>query len=126
MKSFKFNNEELFLDIGTYNVGKGLAILCGTVDEPFTDVTINLPGMYLSSIDKAYIDPMCEYCGLYQTLIDLGIIKEVVKEKVSYNMGKYDLVRFDMDKLKEYDPEGLEEYLKENGYDKDISLNPSI
>ena len=41
-------------------------------------------------------------------------------------MGKYDLVKFDMNKLKEFDPKGYEEYLNEIGYDEDISFNPSI
>ena len=34
--------------------------------------------------------------------------------KVNYNMGKYDFIVFDMKKLKECDPVGMEQYLKEN------------
>lgn len=85
-----------------------------------------MPELYLDSIDEAFIDPMCKDCGLYQALVDNGVINEVIREKVPYNMGKYDLVRFDMNKLKEFDPKGYEEYLNEIGYDEDVSFNPSI
>ena len=37
------------------------------------------------------------------------IIKEVITT-VDYNMGKYDLVVFDIEKLKEYDPIGVKKY----------------
>lgn len=126
IKSIKLNDEELFLEIGTYQYGKRLAVLCNTVDESFSDVTVNLPELYLDSVDEAFIDLMCKDCGLYQALIDNGVINEVIREKVPYNMGKYDLVRFDMNKLKEFDPKGYEEYLNEIGYDEDVSFNPSI
>ena len=126
VKNFKFKDYELFFEIGTYTYNNRLAVLCHTEDEPFSDITINLPEIHLNSIDEACIDPMCKDCGLYQALIDNGVINEVIREKVPYNMGKYDLVRFDMNKLKEFDPKGYEEYLNEIGYDEDISLNPSI
>ena len=31
---------------------------------------------------------------------------------VNYNIGKYDMVVFDIEKLKEYDPTGVKEYQK--------------
>ena len=40
-----------------------------------------------------------------------GIIKESYGF-IRYNMGSYEKVRFDLDKIKEYDPEGLKEYLE--------------
>lgn len=40
-------------------------------------------------------------------------------------MGHYNLVRFNMEKLKEYDPKGYEEFLNEIGYNEDIH-KPSI
>lgn len=126
MKSIKLNNKEVFLEIGTYAYGNRLAILSNTVDEPYSDVTINLPELDLNTKDEAFIDSMCKDCGLYQALIDNGVIKEVVKEKVPYNMGRYDLVRFDLDKLREYDPKGYEEFLNEIGYDKNNSFDINI
>ena len=126
MKSFKFKNQDLFLEIGTYAYNNYLAVMCNTADEPYGVITINLPGMYLESKDEAFIDPINKDCGLLQTLIDEGIIKKVIKKNVQYNMGKYDLVKFDMDKLKEYDPKGYAKYLKDINYDEDISIKPSI
>ena len=47
--------------------------------------------------------------GLEKALIEKGIIKEV-QGTHKYNYGEYDLVTFDLEKLKEYDPDGVEKY----------------
>ena len=126
IKSFKFKNQDLFLEIGSYTYSNNLAVMCNTADDLYGVITINLPGMYLESKDEAFIDPINKDCGLLQKLIDEGIVKKVIKKNVQYNMGKYDLVQFNMDKLKEYDPKGYERFLKEIGFDEDISFKPSI
>lgn len=123
MKSINLHDKEVFLKIGAYAYSDRLAILSNTVDGIYSNVTVNLPELYLDSINEAFIDSMCKDCGLYQALIDNGIIKEVIKEKVPYNMGRYDLVKFDMDKLREYDPKGYETFLNELGYSDPFSLN---
>lgn len=122
VKNFKFKDYELFFEIGTYTYNNRLAVLCHTEDEPFSDITINLPEIHLNSIDEACIDPINKDVGLYQALIDEGVIKEVIKENIQYNMGHYDLVKFDMNKLKEYDPKGYEEYLTNISYNRDMSM----
>lgn len=125
IKSLKFKDYELFFEINSYQSNNRLAVFCYTKDEPFSDVTVNLPNTYISSYDEGFIDPINKDVGLYQSLIDKGIIKEVIKENVTYNMEQYSLVKFDMDKLKEYDPKGFEEYIKSINYSKDVS-SPSI
>ena len=126
IKSLNFKDEELYFEINNYSYNNRLAILCYTEDEPFSDITINLPNESINSYDEGFIDPINKDCGLYQELINCGIIKEVIKENVSYNRGKYDLVKFDMNVLKEYDPKGYENYLSLIGYEEDMSFKPSI
>lgn len=50
---------------------------------------------------------------------ELGIIAESYGF-IPYNYGTYEYVRFDLDKLKEYDPKGVDEYYKLHKKDKDI------
>ena len=127
MKKLKFGDEVLYFKINTYLHNNRLAVSCYTQDdEPFSDITINLPDTFHNYIDEAFIDPINKDCGLYQVLIDKGIIKEVIKENVQYNMGHYDLVRFNLDKLKEYDPKGYTEYLNTIGFEEQISRFPKI
>ena len=75
-------------------------------------VTINLSGLSVNK-NEGFIESNTKDSGLEQKLIDEGIIKKV-KRTVKYNMGKYDLVVFDMEKLKEFDPSGVKEYQEEN------------
>lgn len=127
MKKLNLNGEILTLEIGTYRANNHLAVISHCEDgEPFSDVTINLAGTFRNYIDEAFIDPINKDCGLYQLLINKGIIKEVLKENVQYNMGHYDLVRFDLDKLKEYDPKGYERYLNTIGFEEEITRFPKI
>lgn len=126
IKSFKFKNKKLFLEIGSYAYSNNLAIMCYTADDLYGDITINLPGMYLNSKDEAFIDPINKDSGLLQKLIDEGIIQKVIKKNVQYNMGKYDLVKFNMNKLKEYDPKGCERFLQEIDFAENISFKSTI
>ena len=111
-KVLKFKDNELFLQVSQYRNNGNLAILAYTREEPYGDITINLSGF---SVDKGegFIDALTKDSGLEEKLIKEGIIKEVMTT-VNYNMGKYDFVVFDTEKLKEYDPVGMEQYLKEN------------
>lgn len=126
MKKFKFKKYVLYLNVGSYASNGRLAVTCKTKEESFCDITINLPDGFCSFIDEAFIDSMCKDCGLYQELIDKGIIKEVIRKNVTYNMGHYDLVRFDLDKLKGYDPNGYKYYLDTIGFEEKISRTPKI
>ena len=74
---------------------------------------MDLLGKKLYKYKIKRIDALTKDSWLEKKLIKEGIIKEVMT-KVNYNMGKYDFIVFDMKKLKEYDPVGMEQYLKEN------------
>ena len=107
-KSLKFKDNNLFIQVTQYRSNGNLAILAYTDEEPYGDITINLPG-YSIDEDEGIINAITKDSGLEQKLIDEGIIKEIITT-VNYNMGKYDFVVFDMEKLKEYDPKGMEKY----------------
>jgi len=115
-KTFKFKNNDLFLTITQYANNNRLAILCETEDELYCDLTINISNTFPLDMNQAHISDIARTCGLEKALLDAGIIKEVIcKEK--YNYGTYDCVSFDMKKLKEYDPVGLDNYYKSFNYE---------
>jgi len=107
-KTLKFKENELFLKVGQYRSNDNLAITAYMEEEPYADITINLPGFFLDS-DTAFINELTKDSGLEKKLIKEGVIKEVVGT-VKYNYGTYEQVIFNMKKLKEYDPKGVEEY----------------
>lgn len=90
------------------------------------DITTNLPDMFIYSLDEGFINGDINHINLkgenlIDTLKDLGIIKESYGF-VEYNYGSYEHVRFDMDKIREYDPEGLKEFLDKNNINQDINI----
>lgn len=109
-KILKFKGEELFFKISQYRDNGNLAVLAYTKEEPYGNITINLSGYWLED-DEGFIAPIIKDFGLEDKLIKKGIIKEI-KSTVKYNMGEYDWAVFDMEKLKEYDSVGMEEYKK--------------
>jgi len=112
LKSIKFKGENLFLEIGEYlNTGR-ISILAYTKDDFYGDITKNLPFTFLEDEQKGgFINQYTKSDGLEQKLKEEGIIKKIVgREK--YNMETYDEVIFDLEKLKEYDMEGVNKYLE--------------
>lgn len=107
-KTLKFKENELFFQVTQYKNDGNLAILAYTEEEPYGDITTNLSGYFVDE-DEGFINSITKDSGLEQKLIKEGIIKEVITT-VDYNMGKYDLVVFDIEKLKEYDPIGVKKY----------------
>jgi len=92
--------------------------LCETKDDLYCDLTINLSNSHIFpiNINEAHISEISKSCGLEKALLDAGIIKEIICNE-QYNMGKYDFVSFDMEKLKEYDPVGFEKYMNSVEYE---------
>lgn len=107
-KTLRFKGEKLFLEVAQYQSNMNLAITAYTEEEPYGDITMNLPGMCVYE-DEGFINSYTKSGGLEKALIDKGIIKEV-QSTCKYNYGEYDLVTFDLEKLKEYDPDGVEKY----------------
>jgi len=109
-KFLKFKNKELYLQVGQYKNNGNIAIVAYTKDDFYGDITINLSG-YSIDENEGFIKPINKDSGLEKILIKNGIIKEVIST-VNYNMGKYDMVDFNLEKLKEYDSLGVGKYLQ--------------
>ena len=107
-KTLIFKGKELFLDVSQYRNNMNLAIVAYTEEDTYGDITINLPGMWLED-NEGFINSYTKSGGLEKALIKKGIIKEI-QGLHKYNYGEYDLVTFDLEKLKEYDPEGVKKY----------------
>ena len=110
-KALNFNGKKLFLEVSEYINNGNLGILAYTEEDLYGDITINLSGF---SVDRGegFINALTKDSGLEKKLIREGIIKEVITT-VKYNMGHYDLVEFNLEKLKEYDPKGVKKYQEE-------------
>ena len=107
-KALKFKGENLILQVSQYRNNGRIAILVYTEEEPYSDITINLPGFCLEANEGA-IDSLAKSCGLEKALIKKGIIKEVYGS-AKYNMGTYDIVAFNIEELRKYDPKGVKEF----------------
>lgn len=111
-KFLKFKNKKIYINVYEYADNNRLAVMADLEEEPYADITINLANRpLLNNYDYGFINNDTKNCGLEKKLIKEGIIKNVVCI-VSYNYGIYDLVHFDIEKLREYDPEGVEKYIR--------------
>ena len=110
------------LDVLTYVHGNRLCIYLECVErddwsddyvytEPYSELTVNLQGCGPLDVDEAYI------CGDGQEYLLNFILEnklgEVTDRWGHSGMGAYPVVKFDMEKLHEYDPEGVSLYLKD-------------
>jgi len=78
---------------------------------PFTDLTVNL-GESLAQPHEAYVDIFDKNRGLLGFILDNDL--GVVRSRVGYSGSKeYPVVAFDMLKLKELDPVGVDNYFEE-------------
>ena len=124
-KTIKIDNEELELKIYNYVNNSRLAILLYSNGELFSDLTINLSEYPICDIDEGFINSNlnCKNINGINYIDEFkkeGIIKESYGF-IPYNLGTYEYVSFDLDKLKEYDPEGLDKFYKE--LDKEMEIN---
>ncbi len=77
-----------------------------------TNVTINIPEISIDKINQVYLSNDISD-GVKYKLLDNGIISKTIKT-IEYNSDKYSLVEVNLEKLKEYDKEGVEEFLNLN------------
>lgn len=115
------------LKICHYSNNDRLALLLYDSQGYSDDITINLPDMPIASIDEGFINGDINNVNikgknLVNILKDLGIIKESYGF-ISYNLGCYEYVKFDMNKLKEYDSKGFKDFMDKNNIDEDININ---
>ena len=77
--------------------------------EPFADMTINIPAYSLEPHEAIISGDISK--DLLQFIKDNKLGKKLPYE-VKSGYGKYAVVAFDLDKLKEFDPKGIEEFKK--------------
>ncbi len=113
-KIIEFNQGKATLQVSNYQYGNRLYVGAIMIEdnEPFGDITVNLPDLPISDNAEGFIDDLINSntFDLIPKLKKLGIIKESYG-KVRYNYGSYEYVKFDLEKLKEYDKVGVERYL---------------
>lgn len=127
-----YEDTEIALYVASYQYGNRLYVEMFSrcedgVDgwEPFDDLTVNLPGYYLEP-DEAYI------CADFSKdklnfITDYGL-GEILPEKGHSGMEEYSLVKFNLEKLAEFDRVGVEKYCASRGIDlarKQASLSRS-
>lgn len=116
-----YEDTEIALYVASYQYGNRLYVEMFSrcedgVDgwEPFDDLTVNLPGYYLEP-DEAYI------CADFSEdkinfITDYGL-GEILPEKGHSGMEEYSLVKFNLEKLAEFDRVGVEKYCASHGID---------
>ena len=113
-KIIEFNQGKATLQVSNYQYGNRLYVGAIMIEdnEPFGDITVNLPDLPISDNAEGFIDDLINSntFDLIPKFKKLGIIKESYG-KVRYNYGSYEYVKFDLEKLKEYDKVGVERYL---------------
>jgi len=110
---WELGDEIVSLHVDSYVSGKGIYIGMTSYGEdgpePFADMTVNIPGYSLEP-NEAFISG-----NISKDL--LKFIKEnKLGKKLPYTVksgyGNYSVVAFDLDKLKEFDPKGIDEFKK--------------
>ncbi|MDD3253018.1 MAG: DUF4313 domain-containing protein [Lachnospiraceae bacterium] len=113
---WELGEETVSLQVNSYAYGERLyiGIICHGEDgaEPFADMTVNIPAYSLEP-NEAFISG-----DLSKDL--LAFIKEnklgkVLPYTVQSGYGRYSAVAFNLDKLKEFDAKGVDEFKKNHG-----------
>lgn len=96
-----------------YVNGNRLAIFLTDDEGDFSDITVNLTDTIINDIDEGFINSNFDTENgrkFIDKLKEIGIISYSYGF-INYNMGSYELVKFDLDKLKEYDKVGVNKYI---------------
>lgn len=109
-------HERYYLQVGSYYNSNRLAItVCKDNDEYVEDITVNQPLVELKDDNQILLSNHISN-GVKYLLLDRGIISKTLEIK-EYGNIKYQVVNVDLEKLKEYDMEGVESFLeKHEGY----------
>lgn len=114
-----YEHQEVTLKVETYTEGHHLAVVMYTKEggrlELYSDVTVNLPGYFLKP-NEAFITDFTSKDLL--TFIQQYQLGKVLPGKGHSGFCTYAKVAFDLDKLAEYDPKGVECFRKWHGIEK--------
>lgn len=109
----RFGSYDLALEVGSYydNRRLGISLLCkkDVFWEPYAFLTVNLPKEPLQA-NEAFIKDFDENTGLLDFVLknQLGTL---CPDQGRSGRCTYPKIAFDMEKLREFDPEGTEKYL---------------
>lgn len=109
-KTIKLYDEDCYLSV--YNYVDNNRLYLGVSDKNndiIQDISVNLPEVHASYNQIYLTEPLSK--DVVNKLVRLGIISKPIKE-IQYNMATAKLVDVNLDKLKDYDNEGVEKYLK--------------
>ena len=115
-----YKGDNLYLIISSYKNNGRIYLGIETEDELYDDITINLSDRSLYSNDTVFVNNDMTQ-DMRSFLEKKGIIGKTI-DVTYYNMGKYDLVKVNFDKLKQYDPDGFKEYEKHKKSLEDYEL----
>ncbi len=113
-KTIKSRKDDIYLDVCNYENNNRLAILATKVKngEYYGDITVNAPEICLLNNEVLLNDDFRNCAPSFiKKLRELGIIEESLGY-ARVNFSELEIVRIDFEKLKEYDPKGLEKALK--------------
>ncbi|WP_373241236.1 DUF4313 domain-containing protein [Mediterraneibacter gnavus] len=113
---WEFGHEEIILKVADYYYGHGLAVLMFTKEDEgltqFCDLTVNLSGYSLEP-NEAFISGDLTKDKLQ--FIRQNKLGKVLSEKGKSGFCTYTKVAFDLDRLAEFDKEGVERFREMHG-----------
>ena len=114
--NWEFGRETVSLEVGSYAYGERLYI--GMISygedgpEPFADMTVNIPAYSLEP-NEAFINGDISKDLL--NFIRANRLGKILPYTVQSGFGRYSAVAINLSRLKEYDPKGVEEFMKQHG-----------
>ncbi len=105
-----YDNQDMYLQVCNYTNNKRLYMGLVTEEEPYSDITINLPDVGISE-GYVYLSNDIDD-NLKQFLIDNKVISDTIVY-MKYNYGEYRMVKWNKDTVKRLDPNGYEMYQKD-------------
>lgn len=113
-----FNGNKLYLTVGRYRNNDSMYLgLITDEDEDYSDITINISDTKIKD-NIAYLTN-----DMSKELKDFLREKELISEPIlfmKHNLGEYEMVYVDLNKVKEYDPKGYENSFKKE--EKDMEM----
>lgn len=118
--SFEEKEIECFLSVGTYLNNNRLYLGLETDSSFFDDITINLPEISLTSDSMVFLNSDLSK-DIKKVLLKEGILSSYLYSQ-QYNYGNYDCYFVDLDKIREYDPDGYIDFERSNNMDGDYNV----
>ena len=108
MKKFIYNDEEYNLVVRSYADNDRLCLMLEN-EEGYCAITTNILPLPTKNIEYVFINDLCKHSGLEELLINEGFLTRI--DAIPFNYEVLDFVKVDLDKIKEYDPDGFKEFL---------------